>query len=919
MSCSRSCSAGRCSCIRSRSYWRWPAVWWSPASSARCSRYRSSPCSPPRCARCSPRTSRARRTSTRWTHSRPEPAPRSPRNVAGCSGWSTPSAAGSRPSAERPDPGSDRVVERADRGQIQLQAGAGHVLLQVRHRRGARDRQHDRRALQHPGQCHLGRRGVQPLGGLVHHPARLGQLAGGQRVPRDEADAPLGAVAQHLVGGPVGQVVAVLHGGHVHDDRRVGDLVDGHLGEPDQAHLALGLQLGEHAVLVICRHRRVNPVQLEQVDALHPEAAQAHLALLAQVLRASTLEPLARAGTQEAGLGGNHQVFVVRVQRLPDQLLADVRAVRVGGVDQVHPELDGAAQHPDRLVVVGRRTPDTRSGQLHRTKAQPGHRDRVAEPDLSTLGRRSVSANTGSGGTAHVVSLRKVAGRKGPSVTGGTRTARPDVMRPTRALPHWWDVRHIRNNHACLLLTHPAGRLPIVTLRIGNASGFYGDRFSAVREMLTGGPLDVLTGDYLAELTMLILGRDRLKDAGRGYARAFLRQLEENLGLAVERGVKIVTNAGGLNPAGLAEALRGLSHRLGISASIAYVTGDDLLDRAGELNLGEPLTANAYLGGWGIAECLRAGADVVVTGRVTDASLVVGPAAAHYGWARDDYDRLAGATVAGHVIECGAQATGGNYAFFTELPDATHVGFPIAEIDADGSTVITKHPGTGGAVTVETVTAQLLYEIAGPRYLGPDVTSRFDTISLAPDDTDRVRISGVLGESPPDTLKVCLNTLAGFRNSATFVLCGLDIEAKAALARRQLAAEIGADGITWTLARTDHADADTEETASALLHATIRTPDAKRARGFSRACVELALASYPGFTLTAPPADGTPVGVYRPEYVPADQVAHVAVLPSGSRVSIPPHSSDITHQLDFAAPAPLSGPTRRVPLGTVLG
>jgi Acyclic terpene utilisation family protein AtuA len=458
-----------------------------------------------------------------------------------------------------------------------------------------------------------------------------------------------------------------------------------------------------------------------------------------------------------------------------------------------------------------------------------------------------------------------------------------------------------------------------MTFRIGNCSGFYGDRFAAMREMLTGGPLDVLTGDYLAELTMLILGRQRMKDPAGGYARTFLHQLEECLGLAMDRGVRIVSNAGGLNPAGLAAEITALADRLGLAVRVAHVDGDDLLPRAGELGLDGALTANAYLGGWGIAECLRAGADVVVTGRVTDASLVVGPAAAHYGWARDDYDRLAGATVAGHVIECGAQATGGNYAFFTELPDATHLGFPIAEIDADGSSVITKHPGTGGAVTVETVTAQLLYEIAGPRYLGPDVTSRFDTISLAADGTDRVRISGVLGESPPDTLKVCLNTLAGFRNSATFVLCGLDIEAKAALARRQLAAEIGADGITWTLARTDHADADTEETASALLHATIRTPDAKRAKGFSRACVELALASYPGFTLTAPPADGTPVGVYRPEFVPADEVAHVAVLPSGDRVAIPPQSGDVTHQLDFAAPEPLSGPTRRVPLGTVLG
>ncbi|HEY4018345.1 MAG TPA: acyclic terpene utilization AtuA family protein [Pseudonocardiaceae bacterium] len=460
-----------------------------------------------------------------------------------------------------------------------------------------------------------------------------------------------------------------------------------------------------------------------------------------------------------------------------------------------------------------------------------------------------------------------------------------------------------------------------VPLRIGNASGFYGDRFAAMREMLTEGPLDVLTGDYLAELTMLILGRQRMKDPNGGYARTFLHQIEECLGLAVERGVRIVSNAGGLNPAGLAEAISGLADRLGIAVRVAHVTGDDLLPRAEELGLSGALTANAYLGGWGIAECLRAGADVVVTGRVTDASLVVGPAAAHFGWSRTDFDALAGATVAGHVIECGAQATGGNFAFFTEIADLAHPGFPIAEINADGSAVITKHPGTGGAVTVETVTAQLLYEIAAPDYLGPDVTSRFDTIQLADDGPDRVRISGVHGQAPPSTAKVCVNTLAGFRNGATFVLCGLDIEAKAALARRQLEAEVGADGVTWTLARTDHPDADTEEAASALLHATIKADDPKRVKGFSRACVELALGSYPGFTLTAPPSDGTPVGVYRPAFVAQSAIPHTAVLPDGTTVPIAPPETFADPRATYPAPsAPIaSGTTHRASLGTVVG
>ncbi|WP_234020408.1 acyclic terpene utilization AtuA family protein, partial [Streptomyces pristinaespiralis] len=208
-------------------------------------------------------------------------------------------------------------------------------------------------------------------------------------------------------------------------------------------------------------------------------------------------------------------------------------------------------------------------------------------------------------------------------------------------------------------MTGPEAAKSARVLRVGNASGFYGDRFDAVREMLTGGPLDVLTGDYLAELTMLILGRDRLRDPGLGYARTFLRQLEETLGLAHDKGVRIVANAGGLNPAGLADAVRALAGRLGVPVNVAHVEGDDLTAR-----YPGALTANAYLGGGGIAACLRAGADIVVTGRVTDAALVTGPAAAHFGWGPDDLDALAGAVVAGHVLECGTQATGGNYAFF---------------------------------------------------------------------------------------------------------------------------------------------------------------------------------------------------------------------------------------------------------------
>jgi hypothetical protein len=462
-------------------------------------------------------------------------------------------------------------------------------------------------------------------------------------------------------------------------------------------------------------------------------------------------------------------------------------------------------------------------------------------------------------------------------------------------------------------------------VRIGNCSGFYGDRLAAMREMLTGGDLDYLTGDYLAELTMLILARDRAKSPERGYAKTFLKQLEDCLGLALDKGVRIVANAGGLNPAGLAGAVRALADRLGLTANVAHVEGDDLVGRAEELGFGPVLAANAYLGAWGIADCLRSGADVVVTGRVTDASVIVGPAAAHFGWERTDYDALAGAVAAGHVIECGAQATGGNYAFFTELADLTHPGFPLAEINADGSSVITKHPGTGGAVTVGTVTAQLLYEIGGARYANPDVTLRVDTIELADDGPDRVRISGVKGEPPPPTLKVSLNSIGGFRNEMALVLTGLDIEAKAELVRRQLETSLAVKPaeMEWTLARTDHADADTEEAASALLRCVVRDPDpANVGRQFSSAAVELALASYPGFTSTSPPGEGQVYGVFTPGYVDVTKVPHVAVHADGTRVDIAPAAQtlELAPVPPFALPEPLPfGETRRVPLGVIAG
>jgi hypothetical protein len=455
---------------------------------------------------------------------------------------------------------------------------------------------------------------------------------------------------------------------------------------------------------------------------------------------------------------------------------------------------------------------------------------------------------------------------------------------------------------------HDEPRRPV---RIANSSGFYGDRAAAAREMVEGGPIDVLTGDYLAELTMLILWKAQQKDPSAGYARTVATQLEDVLGTCLDRGIRIVNNAGGLNPAGLARELAALAGRLGLHPKIAYVTGDDLLPRLDNLlangealaNLdtgqplgaaaGKPVTANAYLGGWGITEALGAGADIVVCPRVTDASLVTGPAAWWHGWRREDFDPLAGAVVAGHVIECGPQATGGNYSFLDEITDRRYPGFPIAEVAADGSSVITKHPGTGGLVSPGTVTAQLLYEIAEPAYANPDVVAHFDTVRLDRAGPDRVRISGTRGSPPPPTAKVAINFLGGYRNTMTLVLTGLDIEEKAAWAEQELFGILGgrdqfAD-VDVRLLRFDQPDAATNEQATAHLRITVKDPDPRKVgRRFSNATMELALGGYAGFHTTTPPTPESAYGVYWPALVPAAGVPHAVVLPDGTTVPIVP-------------------------------
>ncbi|HSV37304.1 MAG TPA: acyclic terpene utilization AtuA family protein, partial [Nocardioidaceae bacterium] len=438
-------------------------------------------------------------------------------------------------------------------------------------------------------------------------------------------------------------------------------------------------------------------------------------------------------------------------------------------------------------------------------------------------------------------------------------------------------------------------------VRIANCSGFYGDRIAAAKEIVEDGPIDVLTGDYLAELTMLILWKARQKDPSAGYAKTFLTQMEHVLGTCLDRGIKVVSNAGGLNPAGLAHELGTLAQRLGLNPRIAYIEGDDLSDRVADLlaaghplaNLDtgqsledagtKPVTANAYLGGWGIVEALSADADIVVCPRVTDASLVVGPAAWWHGWERTDYDALAGAVAAGHVIECGPQATGGNYSWLDEIKDRRLPGYPIAEVAADGSTVITKHDGTGGLVSPGTVTAQLLYEIQTQAYANPDVVLHLDTIELSQQGPDRVLMSGATGSPPPPELKVAINYLGGYRNTMTLVITGLDIEEKAAWARRQLFDLLGGenqfDEVDVLLQRFDRPDAPTNEQATAHLRITVKDQDpTKVGRRFANATMELFLGGYAGFHTTTPPTSESAYGVYWPALVPVDTVTHRDVL-----------------------------------------
>lgn len=485
-------------------------------------------------------------------------------------------------------------------------------------------------------------------------------------------------------------------------------------------------------------------------------------------------------------------------------------------------------------------------------------------------------------------------------------------------------------------------------IRIANCSGYYGDRLDAAREMVEGGPIDVLTGDYLAELTMSILfGQRQTRGERMGYVGTFLKQLEDVARPCLERSIKIVTNAGGLNPKSMAEEVEKILGKLGLSAKVAYIDGDDLmrdldrLEAEGEtftnLDSGaalkgsgqKPVTANVYFGGWGIKEALDRGADIVICPRVTDAALVIGPAAWNFNWKRNDYDALAGALTAGHIIECGAQCCGGNYAFFQEVPSFRNVGYPIAEIAADGSFTITKHPGTGGLVSAGTVTAQLLYEISTPAYVNPDVVSHFDTLKIEQEGPNRVHVSGCRGSSPPTTHKVCFNTLGPYKQSFEVLLTGLDIEKKAEVYLDSVFYNLGGkqqfDDVDIQLIRSDQEDPASNELSHAALRVTVTSRDAsKLGRLFSAKITELGLANIPGNTGRGGGGfTGAQTIVHWPALIDSKYVTERVHL-DGETIDVLPTQRLGLEDIGFQklpvslAPAP-DGETVRVPFGRLFG
>lgn len=420
------------------------------------------------------------------------------------------------------------------------------------------------------------------------------------------------------------------------------------------------------------------------------------------------------------------------------------------------------------------------------------------------------------------------------------------------------------------------------TVRIAAGQGFWGDWPEAPYRQVTGGPIDYLMMDYLAEVTMSIMQKQKSRDPSLGYAKDFVPLMERILPSVAERGIKVTANAGGVNPRGCAEAVAEAARRLGLGGklTIGVVTGDDLLARLDgllarghdlvNLDTGRPLrdvrdrvlAANAYLGAWPVVDALHRGADVVITGRVTDTGLTLAPMIHAFGWRSDDWDRLAAGTVAGHTIECGAQASGGNCGLDWErIPDLANVGYPIVEAHPDGTFEITKHPKTGGRISVAGVTEQLVYEMGDPaRYITPDCVADFTTIRLAQAGKDRVRVSGVRGKPATDKLKVSVAYFYGYKAVGTLVYAWPDAYRKARAADRILRERLRDLGLTFEAILTEFVGADATHgplaRASAPLdllpevelRVGVRSRDKAAVERFTREIAPLILNGPPGVT-----------------------------------------------------------------------
>ncbi len=449
-------------------------------------------------------------------------------------------------------------------------------------------------------------------------------------------------------------------------------------------------------------------------------------------------------------------------------------------------------------------------------------------------------------------------------------------------------------------------------IRIAAGQGFWGDLPDAPERQVEGGPIDYLMLDYLAEVTMSIMQKQKARDASAGYARDFIPLMRQILPACVARNIKVTANAGGVNVAGCAAAVREVAQELGLSGQlkIGIVTGDDILDRIDDfltrgielrnMDTGEPLTAvrdqiqsaNAYLGAAPLVTALQQGAQVVITGRVTDTGLTLGPLMYEFGWPSDDWDRLASGTIAGHIIECGAQCSGGNCQFeWQTIPDLANVGFPIAEATSDGTFVITKHEGTGGRVSVPSVKEQLLYEMGDPHeYITPDCVADFTTIQLEPDGADRVRVFGIKGRPATDSLKVSISYSAGYKAVGTLVYAWPDAYAKAKAADQILRARLARLGLRFDQLLTEFVGANAThgvlagEPSADLPEVQLRVG----VRGNDRAPIERFTKEIAPLILTGPPAvtgfaGGRPkveeIVAYWPALIPKSEIeARVEII-----------------------------------------